>query len=390
MKGKSLLMIPGPIEFDLEVLEEMGKPTSSHVDPEFINNFGNAIENMRRLFLCPDGQPFVIAGSGTLAMDIAAANLVEPGDSAILINSGYFGDRMENILERYGAEVTSVSAPIGGLPDLAEVETLLKAKKYKLMSLTHVDTSTGVLNQVEAFSKLAKKYNLLVIVDGVCSVAGEELDMQNWGVDVAFTASQKAVGVPPGLALLVASQQAMQAFKQRKTLVQNYYADWGNWLPIMEAYENRKPAYFGTPPVNLINALNVSLQKILEEGLEKRLLRHQRISNAFKDAMNAIGLKQVPIRPELAANTMTALYYPETIKPADLLTGIREKGVVLAGGLHPEIKNYYFRIGHMGIVDLGDIMTTIAAIEAGLTKNGYNFEAGLALNTAMQRYLNKS
>lgn len=389
MKGKSLLMIPGPIEFDQDVLAEMGKPTSSHVDPEFIDHFGKAIENMRKLFLSPDGQPFVIAGSGTLAMDIAAANLVEPGDAALLINSGYFGDRMQDILERYGASVTSVSSPIGGIPELEDVEKKLEQGKYKLLTLTHVDTSTGVLNKVEAFTRLAKKYDVLVIVDGVCSVAAEELKMQEWGVDVAFTASQKAVGVPPGLALLVASPAAIQAFKKRKTKVCNYYADWENWLPIMEAYEDRKPAYFGTPPVNLINALNVSLQKILAEGIPQRLTRHQRISRAFKDAMSALGLKQVPLNQDLAANTMTALYYPETIKPAEFLSSIRENGVVLAGGLHPEIKNYYFRIGHMGSIDLGDIMTTISAIEAGLWKSGYTFEAGSGASAAMQSYTKK-
>jgi alanine-glyoxylate transaminase / serine-glyoxylate transaminase / serine-pyruvate transaminase len=389
MKGKTLLMIPGPIEFDLDVLEEMGKPTSSHVDPDFIEVFGKAIENLRPLFNSPDGQPFIVAGSGTLGMDMAAANLVEPGDAVLLVNSGYFGDRMKDILERYGAQVTSVLSPIGGIPELDEVEAELKRKSYKLMTLTHVDTSTGVLNKIEEFTRLAKKYNVLVIVDGVCSVAAEDLNMQAWGVDVAFTASQKAVGVPPGLALLVASPAAMKSFKSRKTPVSSYYADWNNWLPIMEAYENRKAAYFGTPAVNLVNALQVSLEKILAEGLQPRLMRHQRISNAFKDGMSALGLKQVPLQPDLAANTMSALYYPETIKPADFLAAIREAGVVLAGGLHPEIKNYYFRIGHMGAIDLGDIMTTIAAIETGLSKSGYAFEAGTGVNAALKSYLDK-
>lgn len=389
MKGKPLLMIPGPIEFDQDVLAEMGKPTSSHVDPDFIEVFGRAIEEMRHLFLCSHGQPFIVAGSGTLGMDMAAANLVEPGDPVLVVNSGYFGDRMKDILERYGASVTNVSAPIGGLPELSEVEEELKRKPHKLVTLTHVDTSTGVLNQVKAFSSLAKNYGALVVVDGVCSVAAEELNMDEWGVDVAFTASQKAVGVPPGLALLVASPDAIKAFQARKTPVVSYYSDWGNWLPIMEAYENRKPAYFGTPAVNLINALHVSMQKILAEGLQQRLLRHQRISQAFRAGMKAMGLNMVPLRPDLAANTMTALYYPETIKPADLLVGIREKGVVLAGGLHPEIKNYYFRIGHMGVIDLGDMMTTISAIEAGLWKSGYSYEAGSGLNAAMQNFLKK-
>ncbi len=387
MKGKSLLMIPGPIEFDTDVLAEMGKQTSSHVDMAFIESFGQALEDMRTLFASPDGQPFVVAGSGTFAMDMAASNLIEPGDRALVLNTGYFGDRMADILNRYGAQVVQITGQIGGIPDVDLVEAELQKHPYKLMTITQVDTSTGVLNKVEDFSRLAKKYNALVIVDGVCSVAAEDIQMKTWGIDVAFTASQKAVGVPPGLALLVASPVAMQAFSKRKSPVSNYYADWKNWLPIMEAYEKRKPAYFGTPPVNLINALHISLKKILAEGTAQRLLRHSRVSTAFKEAVQALGLKQVPLSGDISANTMTAPYFPETIKPAEFLNSVRENGVVLAGGLHPEIKNYYFRVGHMGIVDLNDILTTIASIEAGLWSSGYSFKPGAGTQAAMQSYL---
>ena len=390
MKGKSLLMIPGPIEFDLDVLEQMGKPTSSHVDPEFIDNFGRAIENMKLLFQCKEGQPFIIAGSGTLAMDIAACNLTEPGDNVLQLITGYFGERMKNIFERYGANVTQITSPTGQVQDLAEVEKVLQQKKYKLMAITHVDTSTGVLNRVKEFTKLAKKYGVLVIVDGVCSVAAEELKMDEWGIDVAFTASQKAVGVPPGLALLVASNAAMEAFAKRTKPVANYYADWANWLPVMQAYENRKAAYFGTPAVNLVNALDVSLQKILKEGLDQRLLRHQKISKAFKSAMTAMGLRQIPVSPDIAANTMTAPFYPKGINPGEFLNAVRDEGVVLAGGLLADRKNEYFRVGHMGIVDIEDTMTTISAIEVALVKGGYLHEAGAGSNAALQIFDQKT
>ena len=217
MKNKSLLMIPGPIEFDDEVLAEMSKPTGSHVSESFIDTFGQTIERTRSIFYCPDGQPFIIAGSGTLAMDLAAANLIEPGDNVLVINTGYFGDRFSNILERYGANVTQLRAKIGNRPGIAEVETALKNNKFKLMTITHVDTSTAVLNDIKALSAAGNKYNTLVVVDGVCSLAGEELKMQEWGIDIAFTASQKAVSVPPGLALLVASPKAIEIFNTRKS-----------------------------------------------------------------------------------------------------------------------------------------------------------------------------
>ena len=237
MKDRKLLMIPGPIEFEPAVLSALGAPTTSHVAANFIEAFGQALERLRQVFLSAQGQPFVLAGSGTLAMDCAGANLVEPGDRALVVNTGYFSDRFAALLERYGAQVTQVGAAVGGRPALEDVEAALRQAEYKLLTITHVDTSTAVLADVRGLAGLARQYGALVVVDGVCSVAGEELRMDDWGVDLALTASQKAIGVPPGLALLVAGSRALEAFKRRKTPVQNYYADWTHWLPVMQAYD---------------------------------------------------------------------------------------------------------------------------------------------------------
>jgi alanine-glyoxylate transaminase/serine-glyoxylate transaminase/serine-pyruvate transaminase len=383
MKDRKLLMIPGPIEFEPAVLAAMGAPTTSHIAPDFIQAFGQALERLREVFLCPDGQPFVVAGSGTLAMDLASVNIVEPGDKALVVNTGYFGDRYGALLERYGVEVSHVKAPIGGSPSLDEVENALKQDGYKVMTVTHVDTSTGVLTDVKSFAALARKYDVLIIVDGVCSVAGEELRMTEWGVDVALTASQKAISVPPGLALVVAGPRAMEAYKTRKSPVSNYYADWTNWLPIMEAYEERRVGYFGTPAVNLIAALNVSLGMILDEGMEKRFARHKIISKACKAAITALGMKQVPLSEEIAANTMTTPRFPEGITGFELLPKVKQAGVILAGGLHPQIKTEYFRIGHMGQVSQGDLLATVGAVETGLSECGYSFERGVGVAAAM-------
>ncbi len=384
MKDRKLLMIPGPVEFTPEVMRAMGMPTTSHVAPNFIEVFGQALERMREVFLCPGGQPFVVAGSGTLAMDMAAANLVEPGDRALVVNTGVFGDRFAAILERYGAEVTQVRAPaVGDAPKLEEVEAALKRGGYRLMTVTHVDTSTAVATDVRELAALGRKHGVLVVVDGVCSVAGEEMRQEEWGIDLALTASQKAIGTPPGLALLVAGPRAMESFRRRKAPVVNYYADWTNWLPVMEAYEARRPSYFGTPPVNLIWALNVSLGQILEEGMEARFARHRQMSRAFKAAMNALGLKQVPVRPEIAAHTLTAPYFPEGVGQG-VLAYVAEAGAIVAGGLHPEIRERYFRVGHMGAVSSSDILTTVGAIEKGLARAGYRFEPGAGLAAAQE------
>lgn len=210
MKNRKLLMIPGPIEFEPAVMRAMGAPTTSHVAPDFIETFAHALELMREVWQCPSGQPFVVAGSGTLAMDMAAVNLLEPGDRALVISTGYFGERYAQLLERYGAAVTRLTAEVGGVVDPAEVDTELNRANYKLVTMTHVDTSTGVRVDPEPIAKLASKYDALSVLDGVCSVSSEDIRQEAWGLDVVLTASQKAVGVPPGLALLVASPKAVE------------------------------------------------------------------------------------------------------------------------------------------------------------------------------------
>ncbi len=178
----------------------------------------------------------------------------------------------------------------------------------------------------------------------------------------------------------------MEAFRRRKTPVANYYADWTNWLPVMQAYEARQSAYFGTPAVNLVWALNVSLGQILAEGLDARFARHKAISRACKAGIAALGLGQVPISADAAANTMTAPRYPAGIKGGDFLPQVARAGVTLAGGLHPQIKAEYFRIGHMGAVKLGDILATVGAVEAGLAGCGYEFQPGAGVAAAQAGY----
>ncbi len=378
MSERDLLMIPGPINFDPGVLREMGAPTAGHTSPEFIARFGESLEWVKQVFLAPTGTPFVIAGSGTLAMDIAASNLIEPGDRALVVSTGYFSDRMAAILERYGAAVTVLRAEAGDVVVFDRVEAELARVQPKVLTMTHVDTSTGVAVDARALAQAGRRHNALVVVDGVCSVAGMELQQDAWGIDIALTASQKAIGVPPGLALLVASPRALEAFRARSKPVANYYADWTNWLPIMEAYLARKTAYFGTPPVNLVYALHESLRQILAEGMAARVARHKRLSDAFKAGVRAIGLKQVHVRAEVAATTMSALYYPDGID-AKWLAKVRERGVVLAGGLHPAIRDKYFRVGHMGVVSHADIAATLSAIEGALLASGHEFDEGAGL-----------
>jgi alanine-glyoxylate transaminase/serine-glyoxylate transaminase/serine-pyruvate transaminase len=386
MKDRTLLMIPGPIEFEPAVLQALGAPTTSHVSSEFIEAFGQALNRMRDVWGAPSGQPFVLSGSGTLAMDVAAANLIERGDKALVLSTGVFGDRFEELLLRYGADVHTLRSELGDTVDFDRVEDVLKRTRFKLMTATHVDTSTAVRVDPRPFGELGTRHDVLTVLDGVCSVAGEELRQEEWGLDVVLTASQKAIGVPPGLALLVAGSRAIDAWRRRTTAVVSYYGDWKKWLPIMEAYAERRPSYFATPPVNLIAALNVSLAQILAEGMEARFDRHRRLGRACRAAIDALGLAHVPTDDAHAANTLTAPRYPNGVSGTNLLAAVRAAGAILAGGLHPEIRTASFRIGHMGAAKRGDVLATIGALEAGLRECGAPLQLGAGVAAAQAAY----
>ncbi len=380
-------MIPGPIEFEPAVMQAVGTATTSHVAPDFIASFGHALEMMREVWLAPAGQPFIIAGTGTLAMDMAGSNLIEPGDSALVISTGYFGDRYADLLRRYGANVTLLKAATGDAVKVSEVEAELKKKRYKLMTFTHVDTSTAVMVDPEPLGLLGQKYGVMTVLDGVCSVAGEEIRQDDWKIDVVLTASQKAVGVPPGLALMVVSEKALGVWRERKTPVGNYYCDWSHWLPVMKAYEERRPAYFGTPAVNLVTGLEVSLGIILKEGMDSRFARHKRLARVFRTAIRDMGLKMIPLSEEISASTLSAPYYPEGVQWAAFMKAIAASDVILAGGLLPEIKEKYFRVGHMGSVTNGDILATVSAIMNALQACGHNMQMGAGTQNAVEALL---
>lgn len=196
--------------------------------------------------------------------------------------------------------------------------------------------------------------------------------MDEWGIDVVVTASQKALGAPPGLCVLGVSERAIGVFQARKTPVPNYYANWNRWLPIMKSYEADKPSYFATPAVQNVMALNVSLNQIVEQGVEKRFALHKEAAVKARGVIARLGLKMVPTSPEHAANGMSAVYYPEGVVATDLLPKLAKRGVVAAGGLHVEIAPKYFRIGHMGISvtepNRGYLDTTLKALEDALVE----------------------
>ncbi|CAO1614055.1 unnamed protein product [Sympodiomycopsis kandeliae] len=348
-----LLVIPGPIEVTDEVLAANAHPSMSHVSPDFVPILGDCIRMFRDTLVAPEAQPVITAGSGSLGWDHVASNVIEPGEEALVLNSGYFGDSFAECLEVYGAKVTQIKAPIGSKPSLQEVEAELQKKKYKVLTFTHVDTSTGVLSDAKGLGELVKRVSpeTILVLDGVCSVGSEEIQMDAWGIDVVLTASQKGLSCPPGLMLLAASKKAIAAFENRKSRPNSYFASWAKWLPVMKAYESGTGAYFATPPVQLLYALHASLTNITKGpvSLQDRWAKHVETSNRIKQFVKDLGLSQLVTDSDKdGAHGMTTVKYPQGFKAPDILPKLVAKNVVVAAGLHKEVKDTYMRFGHMG------------------------------------------
>ena len=321
--------------------------------PAFVKIFGETLTLVRKLFQStdPKAQPFVISGSGTLGWDLVASNLIEKDEDALVVHTGYFGDSFATCLDTYGAKATQLKAPIGDRPSLAQIEQALKEKPYKVITITHVDTSTGVLNDIKSIAQVVRRVSpeTLVVVDGVCSAGCEEIAFDAWDLDVVLTASQKAIGCPPGLSIVLISGRAIDRFKGRKSPPASYYASIANWLPIMQNYENQKPSYFATPATQLVHALHTTLTQVTARPLSERVAVHAQASDKVKAAVAALGLSQLASKPENQAHGMTAIYLPQGLTPPDVLLGLAKRGVICAGGLHKDIASKYIRFGHMGV-----------------------------------------
>jgi alanine-glyoxylate transaminase/serine-glyoxylate transaminase/serine-pyruvate transaminase len=382
-------MIPGPVEVSPRVRESLATAPPSHLAPGFIESFGASLEMMREVWMAEaSAQPMIVSGGGTVGMEIAAANIVEPGNRVVQISSGYFSARSSEMLRRLGAEVHEIGAPVGEAPDVRLVERALddleREGPVKALFATHVDTSTGVLVDPAPLARLARQRGLLSVFDGVCATGAERFEMGPWGADVYLTASQKAIGLPAGLALMVVSERAITARSERRATPPPMYLDWEQWGPVMRAYEERRPAYFSTPATTLVVALEVGLKEILAGGeMEARFAMHRRAALAMRAAWRALGLEVVPVREEEAAHTLSAIYYPGELDAA-LIPRIVARGVVVAGGLHPEIRAKYFRVGHMGYAASRPemLLLTVTAVAGALADSGARVDPAAAVRAA--------
>jgi aspartate aminotransferase-like enzyme len=383
MSERDLLMIPGPTNADPTVLRSLARPIISHVSETFAQIFKDTIMDLGRIFKT-NGLILPLAGSGTLGAEVALANIIEPEDRVLAISGGYFAERLAEVAGTLGAKVDKLDMPWGSIIDPHDVEKKLSSANYKMLLVVHVDTSTGAVNPLKELGALTKAKNVLFVVDTVCSMAGMDVQVDGWGIDVCFTGSQKALAAPPGMAIVSFSSAALNARDRRKARMTTYYGDVKRWIPVLQDATR----YFATAPVNMVYALHESCKMILDEGLEARYARHAKLASAFRAGLRAIGLKPL-CEESIAAPTLTVAQYPAGVSDSQFRKTMAEQfGVVVAGGLGP-LKERAFRTGHMGNVNINDIFATIGAIEGSLAEQHYDFKTGSGLAAVNQALAGK-
>ena len=375
-------MIPGPTPTIEPIQRQMARVTASFKDPEFVQDLKDLVVDLKGL-LQTRGECIIVAGTGTLAMEMAIANTTQKGDNILIVSHGFFGDRFVEMCERRGLNVDVLASEWGKAVAVADIEKKLSEKAYQAITVTHVDTSTGTCAPVAEIGAVVKKFkDTLYIVDGVCATGAEPEYVDDTGIDVLFTGSQKAFGVSPGLAIMWAGPAALERRKALGTIPDSYI-DFEKWIPIM--HDPFK--YWGTPPVNLIWALKESVNLVKEEGLENRYKRHKNDAQAIQAALEALGFR-ILAEPACRAATLSVVIYPEGIDDAKFRDILSEEGIDVAAGL-ADYAGKTFRLGHMGNIDKHVVVSAIAAIERTLYRVGYKVEFGKGIRAYMETLISK-
>lgn len=378
MDKKRLVMIPGPTPVVKSIQDQMGREVQAFGDPRFVADYKALIADLKELFHC-SGKVFPLAGTGTCAMEMAIANTTRRGDNVLIVSHGFFGDRFIDICTRKGLNVDVLSAEWGQIIPVEEIDRKLLEKEYAVVTVTHVDTATGVLAPIVEIGEMMQKHqDTLYIVDGVAATAGEYTDFEKTHIDVLFTASQKAFGVCPGMFILWAGERALARRKALGTIPE-YYVDFEKWLPIMD-----DPAkYFATPAINLVWALKESVRIMKEEGMQERYRRHLKNARAMQAAFTALGFTVLANEAHRAV-TLSNLVYPEGLNDVEFRNTLMEEGIIVAGGL-AAYAGRMCRIGHMGNVDCNDMVAVLGVIERALNRCG----VPVAYGTGVSAYLNE-
>jgi alanine-glyoxylate transaminase/serine-glyoxylate transaminase/serine-pyruvate transaminase len=353
-----LLLGPGPSPVSPRVLQALGAPPRSHLDPELVALLDEIRVRLRRIFRASDdSETLAISGTGTSGMEAAVANLTQPGKRALVVVTGYFGDRLAGLMARYGATVDRLEGEWGRAIDPVRVEGALKQHRYDLIGLVHAETSTGVCNPVPEIASLAHQYDALTIIDAVTSLGAMPLEVGAWGIDAAYSCSQKGLGAPSGLAPVVFSPRAMA----RRVECRSFYLD----LNLLLDYWVRRK-YHHTISAPLIYALVEALSEVEEEGLEARWARHELVHRTFVDAMEGLGLSLLP-PPAERLWSLNTVRVPDGVNDAGVRKHLLEHDDIEVGaGLGP-LAGKVFRIGLMGSgATTGNVSRLTAALGRAL------------------------
>jgi len=370
-----LLLIPGPTPVVPAVLEALARPTVSHTSEPLAADLLSARADLRKTVFTAAGEPFLFAGSGTLAMEVALLNTAGRSHRVLVLSQGYFGDRMGQIGEAFGLDCDVIRSPWGSAVRPEELRIALDRKRYDVLAVTHVDTGTGAAAPIRDYADVLKGRDLIWIVDGVCATGGIEERMDDWGIDVVLTAAQKCFGAPPGLAIDVFSPRAI-ARRQSLSSVPAYYGDILRWRPGMD--DPRK--YFSTHAVNEIRAFAAAARIVVEEGLPERFLRHERIARGIRAGLAELGFG-LYTEPEFLASTLSVISYPDGVDDAAFRAKTFEAGYAVAGGLG-ETAGRVFRMGHMGNLTADQAVNAIRAMAGVLKALGRKTDAEAAARAA--------
>ena len=381
---RRLLLGPGPSMVHPRVLQALATPLVGHLDPAFLNVMNDIQTLLRGVFSTTNQFTIAVSGTGSAGMEAAIVNIVEPGDAVIVGINGVFGMRLAAIVERCGGKAIRVEVPWGQVIEAERIATALRqSSPVKAVALVHAETSTGAWQPLEPISALCRQHNTLLIADAVTSLGGIPVEVDRWNIDVCYSATQKCLSCPPGLAPLTLSERALSIVKNRRSPCQSWYLDLSL---IADYWAEHNRAYHHTAPISMLYALREALRLIEEEGLPARFARHQLNSRALLAGLMALGLDPLP-PSDRRLPTLICVTIPAHINEAAVRSQLLEMfGIEIGGGLGP-LKGKVWRIGLMGESSTeANVLTLLNAVEEIGIRSGWVSTPGAALQAAANIY----
>ncbi len=354
-----------------------------YLDPQFLQLLDDTQRPLRALFRTENDMTIAISGTGTAGMEAAIYNVVEPGDTVIVCLNGFFGDRMAQMARRCDAEVVLVEAEWGRIIEPEQIEGALRANPgAKLVAIVHGETSTGIVQPLEEISRIVHAHDALLLVDAVTSLAGCELLIDEWGIDICYSGTQKCLSAPPGMSPVTFSPQAMEVVANRKEPVRSFYVDMSMLRDYWGAGKAR--VYHHTPPMTMLYALREALRIALEEGLEARIVRHRRHAEALWAGVEAMGL-QLHAQEGHRLPSLTTVRVPEGIDEMAVRRGLLQEHNTEVGGGIGALQGQVWRVGLMGYnATVQNVLGLLCALETELARQGFRAEKGAGVAAAAQ------